>query len=823
MRLGALAHYAEAYAGAFLPALLAYLALAVWAALAWAIWSNAPAGAEPGPFRLAAAGAPAVIGYAELGQHPGPRSAAARHLLIDRADGQWRFGNRSLERRVELRTARLSSMFLQRWELKRGDRLSFDGAELAVVDADGADLVLRDDVSGREVAWRDGRLEPKDEPMHEVCRPWYARLLARAKWLSRTWLTEDKPEIALFGIGGGVNCSDRWRVDALPPEAVTVAWQRGAFWLAPGARRYDVVLYRGGTDVPETFTDLAVPLDGAAGRVDSVILGRTHYRVSADARQLALTPTANIDFWHDLSRVPSDYPRKRWIGAGADAAEWLAGLDDRLLPGAGAAFVAAFALTGLWWWRRRERAAVPLVYGLAATLPAIMGLWLTALLYRGVGRPDVMLMVGMAWLAWFWATFLLIWSRRALGLAGWLWFGGLALAATGVLTQLQLAAGAENSRWLGLVLRHAAAVAAFGWLVCLLAAAPVVRWQRLLVAAFNREALAVGIAVLLIGLMALQVVLGGEEGLAGIQPVEPVKTVAVILLGFVGLHVMEARDREVRAYRRSPVRFLLPYVRFAGLFLLFVLSAVVGVRDFSPAVILVLVLLAWFWKVGGAGGRPAAGVWRAIRPAIALAIPIIVAAGVYVHAHPEVLPSGFPKRERVLVWAQPALHPHSGSQVLAANERVSEGGWLGARGWFGANGDVMDVPEIHNDFIIAFYLNRVGGLAGLALLVLQLVYLTALFALARQFERWAAAGDFREQNAGRVVGFALYGLAWLHIAHWTIAWANSLGLLPVMGQPMTWIAAGNSHLLGMAMPTLAIALIVAWTLRLRPDERSGAA
>jgi hypothetical protein len=40
-----------------------------------------------------------------------------------------------------------------------------------------------------------------------------------------------------------------------------------------------------------------------------------------------------------------------------------------------------------------------------------------------------------------------------------------------------------------------------------------------------------------------------------------------------------------------------------------------------------------------------------------------------------------------------------------------------------------------------------------------------------------------------------------------------------MGQPMTWIAAGNSHLLGMAMPTLAIALIAAWTLRLRPDER----
>jgi cell division protein FtsW (lipid II flippase) len=254
-----------------------------------------------------------------------------------------------------------------------------------------------------------------------------------------------------------------------------------------------------------------------------------------------------------------------------------------------------------------------------------------------------------------------------------------------------------------------------------------------------------------------------------------------------------------------------------------VLSAVVGVRDFSPAVILLLVLLAWFWKVGGAGARPVHGVWRAIRPAIVLSIVLLLAAGTWVRAHPEFLPSGFPKRERVLVWAEPALHPHSGSQVLAANERVAEGGWFGTRGWFGANGGVMDVPEIHNDFIIAFYLNRFGGFAGLALLALQLLYLTALFALARRFERWAASGDFREQNAGRVIGFTVYGLAWLHIAHWTIAWANSLGLLPVMGQPMTWIAAGNSHLLGMAMPTLAIALVAAWTLRLRPEERPGSA
>ena len=34
MRLGAITHYAKAYSGAFLPALLAYSALAIWAGLA---------------------------------------------------------------------------------------------------------------------------------------------------------------------------------------------------------------------------------------------------------------------------------------------------------------------------------------------------------------------------------------------------------------------------------------------------------------------------------------------------------------------------------------------------------------------------------------------------------------------------------------------------------------------------------------------------------------------------------------------------------------------------------------------------------------------
>jgi cell division protein FtsW (lipid II flippase) len=125
----------------------------------------------------------------------------------------------------------------------------------------------------------------------------------------------------------------------------------------------------------------------------------------------------------------------------------------------------------------------------------------------------------------------------------------------------------------------------------------------------------------------------------------------------------------------------------------------------------------------------------------------------------------------------------------------------------------MKVPAVQDDFITAFLLNRFGGVVGLGLICLQLVYLLLLFSVARKIERVTQRGDFREQSAGRTASFALFGLAWMHAIHWSIAWSNTLGLLPVMGQPMTWLSAGNSHLLGFTLPCLTIALMTSWVAR----------
>ena len=147
-------------------------------------------------------------------------------------------------------------------------------------------------------------------------------------------------------------------------------------------------------------------------------------------------------------------------------------------------------------------------------------------------------------------------------------------------------------------------------------------------------------------------------------------------------------------------------------------------------------------------------------------------------------------------------------QVLAAMEFAGNGGrWGALPHWWGYNGNIMTLPAVQDDFITAFALYRFGALPGLTLLALQLLFLGLLFALGRRVkQRWVGTQGL----AGSGISLTLFGLAWLFAAHWLIAWANVLGLLPVMGQPMTWLATGNSHLLLFAYPGLAFALLVAW-------------
>ncbi|AMJ61796.1 hypothetical protein [Bosea sp. PAMC 26642] len=146
-----------------------------------------------------------------------------------------------------------------------------------------------------------------------------------------------------------------------------------------------------------------------------------------------------------------------------------------------------------------------------------------------------------------------------------------------------------------------------------------------------------------------------------------------------------------------------------------------------------------------------------------------------------------------------------GSREGPIAERKGEDADPEARARFTVS-DLVRVPVVQNDFIATFLLVRFGLPAGLALLLAQVVTTLGLLALAASLMRERAQGSAQE-GARRGMAIVLVGIATIFALHWGISWGNALGLLPVMGQPMTFIAAATSHHMLMALPSIAIALI----------------
>ena len=140
---------------------------------------------------------------------------------------------------------------------------------------------------------------------------------------------------------------------------------------------------------------------------------------------------------------------------------------------------------------------------------------------------------------------------------------------------------------------------------------------------------------------------------------------------------------------------------------------------------------------------------------------------------------------------------------------VGHGGCFGAEGsWFGPNDDGNDLPAVQDDFVLSFFLYKFGAVAGIALLCVQLCY---LFLLSRAGSKaLSLSGDYSKRQAGIVLCFVIQGLVVIHLLQWSISWGNTLGLLPVMGQPMTWLSSGNSHLASVGFPALILGMLVCW-------------
>jgi cell division protein FtsW len=384
---------------------------------------------------------------------------------------------------------------------------------------------------------------------------------------------------------------------------------------------------------------------------------------------------------------------------------------------------------------------------------------------------------------------------------------GVLLLAVGLLAQLELGLGAMESSWL----RHyqkTTALLAIG-----LGCGAHLRMRlggRGFVMPQNR--LEWMLALLACGALAallLQVVFGDETGVFDLQPVEFAKlaltalTAHCIALGLGWNAALPAHTHPAARWFRLAAPALL-FLALLGL-------ALVQVDDYSPLILLLVwsMAMAFAWSLAARKYVATAAV-IGIACAAAAAIAWLRNAGAG-----EVSQWTF-YADRFLVWLDPASHPHTGQQLLLGARAIAEGAWWGSDQLLGVSslgqsaGSALHIPQVQDDFAPSFFLNRHGLLGALALWMLQALFLVGVLqTAARSYAASREARDFRHAWMGRFRCFALCGGAAFVLGHFLLSWGTNLAIFPIMGQPMSFLSAGGSHLLFFICPLLAFSAISA--------------
>jgi len=765
-------------AGAALAALCALQALALL---------RAPAAWLPAQVDVTLArGAALDLDHAALGA---PAGDGGRLQVGRAADGSWWAADdgtgRPLLVQDGVRQRRSGSV-----ALASGQRFQLGvlQADVRAADADGVSFT-----AGRTVWHYDGAVLRRDGIPQPACPD--ARLGTR---LAGLWnriapraLASDRP--LLFG--GNLDCGNRIAVAGLPLHAATIAHSRDddGFVLAatPGV---PLLLADGGHE------DLLAgrPLRLAAGL--TLVAGRTRLAIADAGDVLRLHPGGHVGIYPDAQRhLP---PGVTWT--------WVARAPWTLPPQARTPLLAVLGLA----------CAVALAAALRADAPARARAGAAAgaaLLLAGAGAMLFWLQRGGApagagiglVVAWAALAFALLAPRRldpALAAA-------LPLLAVGLLAQLDLGLGAPDTAWL----RHfhkTAALLALGTGAATLAR--LARPARPPAQARIEAALLVLTCAALVALL-LQVAYGDETGVFDLQPVEFAKLALAALSAHCLALACADGPAPGGAWRRG-LRLASPVV----LFMLLLGVALVQVDDYSPLVLLALwagtMMLA---QALATRRRGTALALAATAVCAVLAVALLRGAGADGIARWDFY------ADRFLVWLDPGTHPHTGQQLLLGARAIAQGGWRGADGAFGlaalgqGPGFALRIPAVQDDFAASFFLQRHGLVAAVGLWLLQALFLAALLHLAVRC--WLMAGrarDFRIAWLARLRCFFLAGGAAFAFGHFLLSWGTNLAIFPVMGQPMSFLSAGGSHLLFFICPLLGAAAASSQSLEENESCRS---
>lgn len=282
-------------------------------------------------------------------------------------------------------------------------------------------------------------------------------------------------------------------------------------------------------------------------------------------------------------------------------------------------------------------------------------------------------------------------------------------------------------------------------------------------------------------------------GLGSVQPIEVARTLLVLHLAWwTARSVAEKRVRlrgvEGLSQRWRYMAHALPVLGVVGL--------CYGLHDISP----ILVFLAFLAvQYGLSLLRPSLRLWppAAWRDHLALELVGVVAVlggvGWLVLGDP-----GGTVARRLAVWWDPWSSTTDAYQAVTALWTTTAGGLWG-QGWTGGNGVLP--PAVQDDFVLALLSAR-AGIASIVLVALTfgVILLSGRAALDAP-ARVARTARERERTSHLAAS-----MLWMLAIQAGVVIGSATGALPVMGQPLPFVASGGSHLLLFCVPAITVVL-----------------
>lgn len=728
-------------------------------------------------------GAEMVLGRAELAAP----QAGATHLRL-RRDGAGAWFAASADGVQGLRFERGAERLRGGARvLRAGQRFQLGATHYRVSAADAGALTFSDGAH----AWEyDGARVRRDGEALAACPG--AGPGTRLLGLWNRWAPPALGVARPLRLGGNLSCGTQLGNPGAAPGSAQIVFEDGVPVLsaATGPERAPLLVMENG--VPR---DLALA-EQALVQVTAIGVGRTRMLARIEGDVLRLQPRQRVALFAEArTTLPQGV---RWHWERRDAWAWPAAASWWLAGAALAGLLAACVAR-----QRGPARAASIRIGAAC---ALAGAGLGLLLLQRTGQaPGVAPTLLLSWAA--------LWYTLAARRASPVMTVGVVLLAAGLLLQLELGIGAADTSWLRHFQKTAAASTlglGLAGIAMLLAPGQAPRQARV-------ELLLLLLAGAALAALLLQVVWGNETGVFDLQPVEFAKLALSVLTAHCVALGLGAGDGRASA----PLRWL----RLASPALLFIVLlavALVQVDDYSPLILLLVwaaaMLLAW-----SCAARKAA---PALLVALLAAGCLLGLAMVRGAAPIDVAQWQF-YGERFGVWLDPAAHPHTGQQLLLGAQAIAHGGWFGADGLLGLAAlgggalDALAIPAVQDDFAPSFLLGRHGLIAGLMLWVLQALFLGALLHAAwRAWQGGSRARDYRQAWLGRFRCFVLCGGAAFVFGHFLLSWGTNLAFFPVMGQPMSFLSAGGSHLLFFIFPLLVLGSPAAPTIEENPPCRS---